>query len=241
MAASMSSSVRRPLPLRPSRVAPSRSESESNMRLQGRPWQRPGAEHAPGVLTAPARLRYDLCRPRAPGLVSNTASAAVGASAQSRHARHGRRDRHLAQQRQITPGRGLTTARPTTTVCRRAGTPRDAGVTSARRVSVAREQGARERLGVERAEVLEPLAHPDQLHRDRPARARSPARCRPWPCRPAWSARSRSRPRPRENSRACCSAVLPGRGVDREQHLVRRPRHRAGRSPGGSSRSSSIR
>jgi len=72
---------------------------------------------------SPQRPRDHLWRPRAPGLVSNTATAAVGASARSRHACHGRRHRHLAQQSQIAPGRCLTTTRPATRVRCSAGTP----------------------------------------------------------------------------------------------------------------------
>ena len=53
------------------------------------------------------------------------------------------------------------------------------------------QQRARELVGVERAQVLELLADPDQLDRDARARWRSRARCRPWPCRRASSARCR--------------------------------------------------
>ena len=59
------------------------------------------------------------------------------------------------------------------------------------------EQRAREVVGVERPQVLQLLADPDQLDRHPAAPARSRARCRPWPCRRASSARSRRRPRSR--------------------------------------------
>ena len=72
---------------------------------------------------------------------------------------------------------------------RRAGRTQVRGQLTRRSTGLLGEQRGGELAGVERPQVLEPLAHPDQLHRDVRARPRSRARCRPSPCRRAWSAR----------------------------------------------------
>ena len=70
---------------------------------------------------------------------------------------------------------------------RAAGGSVSAVVRSGRRL----QQRVDEDLGVERRQVVDALADPDELDRARRARAAPARRCRPWRCRRAWSARCR--------------------------------------------------